>query len=724
MVAAPEGQTLDEREYRGAVDELIAGITDLPQVDGDAATSADSSFLKNPVDAAAAQEEQIVGAARQQGGDVEAARQNAAALSPLSEDGRVGVLTFEWDVEEPTDIEPSSQEALADLLGDVTEETGLVAEANGPGMTSVEPPGATAELIGIGVALLVLLLTFGSLVAAGLPIVNAVVGVGLGLAGVTAATALTDSIGSTTPILASMLGLAVGIDYTLFIVARYRSELHHTDDRAHAAGIAVGTSGSAVVFAGLTVLIALAALTVVGIPFLTAMGLAAAATVLLAVLVALTLLPAVLGMLKSKAFGGRVRRYRPVRDEHGLVVNNGVRWARLLGRAPLAFAVLVVIVLGALAVPMAQMQLAFPSDSTASVDTTQRRASDLMAEAFGPGREGPLLVVVDGRDVEDDDERQAAFGEVAGWAAGQDDVANAQVVATNAPVDDTGAPTGAATGAIIQLLPESGPTDEATLDLLENLRDGEGGVEESTGTDLGVTGLTAITTDVSDRLNGALPVYLAVVIGLAFVLLVLVFRSILVPLTATLGFLPVGAGHPRRDRRGVPGGRVRHLRGPADRQLPPDHADRHRVRLGDGLPGVPGDPDAGGARARPLHPGGGRRRVPQQRPRRDGRGNHHDRGVRGVHADGRPDHQVDGLRARDLDRVRRVHRPHGADPRGPLPARREGLVAPRLARPPAAQRRRRGRVARARLHPHRPPARATRSSPPPPCDVESGLVAR
>src|SRR3546814_1386826 len=135
-------------------------------------------------------------------------------------------------------------------------------------------------------------------------------------------------IGTTTPILATMLGLVVGIDYTLFILARYRNELEHTDDREEAIGVAVGTAGSAVVFAGLTVLIALSALAVVRIPFLTSMGLAAAGTVLIAVLVALTLLPAILGMLKTKSFGGQVRKYVPTRDEKGKIVNNGVQSGR------------------------------------------------------------------------------------------------------------------------------------------------------------------------------------------------------------------------------------------------------------------------------------------------------------------------------------------------------------------------------------------------------------
>jgi len=544
VVAAPEGHTLAEPEYADAIAELITQIPGLPQMDADAAQQ---PGLVDPTTAADALEKQYVDGAKAAGGNVAQAREDAAAISPLSADGRIGTLSFEWDVDTVADLKATSVEALEDLLHETTADTGLVAEANGQGMSVQEAPGGTAELIGLGIALVVLLLSFGSLIAAGMPLINAVFGVGLSMAGVTAMTAFMDLSSSTTA-LSSMIGLAVGIDYTLFILARYRTELHHTDDRKHAAGIAVGTAGSAVVFAGLTVLIALSALSVVGIPFLTSMGLAAAATVFIAVLVALTLLPALLGMTKSWAFRGRhvpvpglrwmrIRQYLPKRDQHGLVVNNGVRWARVLAKAPVAWVLGVVVLLGALAVPITQMYLAFPSDSTAASDTTQRKAADLAEEAFGPGRQGPFVVVVDGRGITGAEQRTEAFDRVVDWAAGQDDVANAQLVATNAPRDADGAPTGPATGAIIQITPASGPDDPKTLDLLEALRDGQSSIEAETDTVVGVTGLTAITTDVSDQLNGALPVYLAVVIGLAFILLILVFRSILIPLTATLGFL-------------------------------------------------------------------------------------------------------------------------------------------------------------------------------------------
>jgi RND superfamily putative drug exporter len=517
VVAAPEGHSLEEPTYHQAVDDLVAELRTLPQLSEDAP-------LANPVEAAEAQRQQLLESARQSGTPPGQARANAAALSPLSPDARVGTITFDYDVETPADIAPATQDQLAEVMDDARA-AGLTVEANGSGMSAMTEPGGSSELIGIAVALVVLILTFGSLIAAGLPILTAMWGIGIGITGVTAMTAFMD-IGSSTPMLATMIGLAVGIDYTLFILARYRTELHHTEDREEAIGIAVGTAGSAVVFAGLTVLIALAALAVVRIPFLTAMGLAAAGTVLIAVLVALTLLPALLGMLKSKAFGGRVRKYAPRREPDGHVLNNGVRWARVVGRRPVAFALLVVVALGALAVPLKGLHLAFPTDSTASTDTTQRKASDLMADAFGPGREGPLMVVVDATNLAEAD-RSASIGEVTAWAAQQDGVANAQVVAVNAD----------GSGAQIMIQPSSGPDDTATENLLQALRDGQAGIEEETGTVTGVTGLTAITTDVSERLSDALPVYLTVVIGLAFLLLMLVFRSILVPLTATLGFL-------------------------------------------------------------------------------------------------------------------------------------------------------------------------------------------
>ncbi|MFC7487649.1 MMPL family transporter [Knoellia sp. CPCC 206453] len=520
VIAAPEGQKLSDPTNTAKVDALLSDLKGLPQMPVEGTPGA--AQLVSPVAAADSQREQMLKAATEQGTPAAEAEANAAALSPLSADGRIGTITWAFDVKTVTDVEPATQDAVLAAL-DTARDQGLTAEVNGAGMQSFAPPGGTSELIGLAIAALVLILTFGSLVAAGLPLVTAVIGVGIGSLLVVGATAFWD-LGTMTPTLATMLGLAVGIDYALFILSRYRSELRHTDDRAEAAGRALGTAGSAVVFAGLTVIIALAALSLVRIPFLTTMGLAAAATVFVSVLIALTLTPAILGMLKGKAFAGRVRKEK---IDEGEVVNNGVRWARLVGRAPALVAVLAIVVLGALAIPMKDLHLALPSDSTSPVETTQRKAADLMTDAFGAGRQGPLVLIVDGRDISDPEQRPAAYGEVVTWTAGQTDVANAQIVGMNE----------AGTGAQILITPKSGPDDEATLTLLEDLRGTSADIEAQTGTTVGVTGLTAIQTDVSEKLQSALLPYLAVVVGLAFILLMIVFRSILIPLTATLGFL-------------------------------------------------------------------------------------------------------------------------------------------------------------------------------------------
>ena len=518
VMAAPQGHSLREAKYQQAAGALVKDLATLPQMP--------KTPIAPPVQASDAQYKMAVDGAMKNGAPKAVAEANAKALLPLSQDGRVGTISFEFDVPSVPDVKAATQDDLIAMLHKHAQSSGMQIEVNGQGMQQMPETGGSAELIGMAVAAIVLIITFGSLIAAGLPLVTALFGVGSGMIGIYLATSFT-TIGTTTPMLATMIGLAVGIDYTLFILARYRAELRHTDDRAHAAGLAVGKAGSAVVFAGLTVLIALAALMVVGIPFLTSMGMAAAGTVFFAVLVALTLLPAILGMLKTKAFGGRVRKHKDPLDEDGRPLNNGVRWARFLGKKPAAIVALVVVLLGALAVPMTDMHLALPSDSTAAKTTTQRKAADLVAGAFGEGRQAPFIAVVDGTQLGSQQARMGAYGQVVAWAAKQKGVANAQMIAVNKD----------ASGAQVLITPTTGADDTATDNLLSALRDGESGIESATKTEVGITGITAIQTDVSERLTGALPIYLAVVVGLAFILLMLVFRSLLVPLTATLGFL-------------------------------------------------------------------------------------------------------------------------------------------------------------------------------------------
>ncbi|MFC7828179.1 MMPL family transporter [Streptomyces sp. NPDC057375] len=448
----------------------------------------------------------------------------------VSKDGTIAYASVKYDVS-GMELEESTKDALEDAAQQARD-AGLTVEVGGDALQAVPETGAT-EVIGIAVAAVVLVITFGSLVAAGLPLLTALIGVGIGVSSITAlASAL--ELGSTTSILAMMIGLAVGIDYALFIVSRYRAELAEGREREEAAGRAVGTAGSAVVFAGLTVVIALVGLAVVNIPMLTKMGIAAAGTVAIAVLIALTMIPALLGYAgrRVKPAGakgkllGRSRKGEPKQEEPGgqPKANLGTRWASFVVRRPLAVLLLGVIGLGAAAVPAASLELGLPDDGSQPTSTTQRRAYDLLSEGFGPGFNGPLMVVVDAKG---SDAPKDAFTDVEKQIKDLDGV-----VAVTPPAPNKGGDT-----ATITVIPDSKPSSVQTEDLVHAIRDAGGDVEAKTGAETLVTGSTAMNIDVSEKLNDALVPYLVLVVGLAFLLLIVVFRSILVPLKAALGFL-------------------------------------------------------------------------------------------------------------------------------------------------------------------------------------------
>ncbi|MFC8423861.1 MMPL family transporter [Streptomyces sp. NPDC057236] len=441
----------------------------------------------------------------------------------VSQDGTIAYASVSYKVS-GMELEDSSRDALEGAAEDARD-SGLTVEIGGDALQAV-PHTGSAEIIGIGVAAVVLVITFGSLLAAGLPLLTAIIGVGIGVASITALASTLD-LGSTTSILASMIGLAVGIDYALFVVSRYRAELAEGRGREEAAGRAVGTAGSAVVFAGLTVVIALVGLSVVNIPMLTKMGIAAAGTVAIAVLIALTLIPALLGYAgrrvrpageKSKLLGGGRAAKKPQRP------NMGTRWAGFVVRRPLAVLLLGVVGLGAAAVPAASLELGLPDDGSQSTSTTQRRAYDLLSEGFGPGFNGPLVVVVDAKDSDDPD---AVFKQAGDDIKGLDNVVNVAPAAPNKAGDT----------ATITVVPDSKPSSVTTEDLVHDIRDTGADIKADTGADVLVTGSTAMNIDVSQKLNDALVPYLVLVVGLAFLLLIVVFRSILVPLKAALGFL-------------------------------------------------------------------------------------------------------------------------------------------------------------------------------------------
>ncbi|MFD5298373.1 MMPL family transporter [Streptomyces mutabilis] len=450
----------------------------------------------------------------------------------VSKDGTIAYASVKYDVS-GMELEDSTKDAL-EGAAQQARDAGLTVEIGGDALQAV-PHTGTTEIIGIAVAAVVLVITFGSLVAAGLPLLTALIGVGIGVSSITAlASAL--ELGSTTSILAMMIGLAVGIDYALFIVSRYRAELAEGREREEAAGRAVGTAGSAVVFAGLTVVIALVGLAVVNIPMLTKMGVAAAGTVAIAVVIALTLVPALLGYAgrrvkpagaKGKLLGrGRKSADRAAEKTGGArpKANLGTRWARFVVRRPLAVLLLGVIGLGAAAVPAASLELGLPDDGSQPTSTTQRRAYDLLSEGFGPGFNGPLMVVVDAKG---SDAPQQVFTDVSDEIKGLDDV-----VAVTPPQPNKSGDT-----ATITVVPDSKPSSVQTEDLVHAIRDAGADIEADTGAETLVTGSTAMNIDVSQKLNDALLPYLVLVVGLAFLLLIVVFRSILVPLKAALGFL-------------------------------------------------------------------------------------------------------------------------------------------------------------------------------------------
>ncbi|WP_432195634.1 MMPL family transporter [Streptomyces sp. bgisy027] len=449
------------------------------------------------------------------------------AAKAVSKDGTIAYASVKYEVS-GMELKDASREALEDAAQDARD-AGLTVEVGGDALQTTPETGAT-EVIGIAVAAVVLVITFGSLIAAGLPLLTALIGVGIGISTITAlANAL--ELGSTTSTLAMMIGLAVGIDYALFIVSRYRAELAEGREREEAAGRAVGTAGSAVVFAGLTVVIALVGLSVVNIPMLTKMGIAAAGTVVIAVLIALTMIPALLGYAgkKVRPAGSKSRWMGGNRAERKAASgkakpNMGTRWASFVVRRPIAVLLLGVIGLGAAAIPASSLELGLGDDGSQPTSTTQRRAYDLLSDGFGPGFNGPLMVVVDAKGQDDPD---AVFQQVG------DDIKGLKNVVTVTPA----APNKAGDTATITVIPKSKPSSVTTEDLVHSIRDKGAEVKADTDADVLVTGSTAMNIDVSQKLNDALLPYLALVVGLAFLLLIVVFRSILVPLKAALGFL-------------------------------------------------------------------------------------------------------------------------------------------------------------------------------------------
>ena len=502
IVVAAEGESVEDEPYRGLIEGAAA------ELEG----AVDVTAVQTPFSELAS------------GG---LADDSSAALITVQIEGEMSA------VKDATvaSIEDATAEIRAGLPA------GGQASYGGEIFSAAVPGVSPTEAVGVIIAFVVLALTLGSLIAAGMPLLIALLGVGVSIAGMFFVTAFVE-LTSTTPMLALMLGLAVGIDYTLFIVSRHQEQLRAGLSVEESIARATATSGSAVVFAGLTVIIALVGLSVAGIPFLSALGIAAAAAVAIAVLIAITLTPSVMAMVGLRILPKRQRRALQAAEtgESGAAPHGPSRadrffagWVRVATRRPILTIVLILVGLGLATAPAAQIRLALPNATSLEADDPARVTYELTGEHFGDGANGPLLLT--GSIIGSDD----PLGLMADLADEIRDVPGVADVPLATP--NQGADTG-----IIQVVPEEGPHAASTTELVHTLRGMHDQWEEEYGVSLAVTGFTAVGIDVSDKLLKALIPFGILVVGLSLVLLAMVFRSVWVPIKATLGYLlSVGA---------------------------------------------------------------------------------------------------------------------------------------------------------------------------------------
>lgn len=525
IVVAADGDSVEAPTYKDEIEKEVDRLEDLPHVD--AVTSPFDDTVKGAV-----------------------SDDESAAMISVQYDGTQQEVGEAAPDQLLNELDPL-RDALPD--GSQVEGGGELFQITGVAISWVEG-------IGVVIAFIVLLLTLGSFRAAGMPLITALIGVGISVLLVVGSTAF-GAVNSSSIMLALMLGLAVGIDYALFIVSRARALLAEGHDPLEATGRAVATAGSAVVFAGMTVMIALLGLSLAGIPFLTVMGIGASGSVVIAVLISLTMVPALLGLVKDKITPKPTKRYRralataqkkadarvdstaEVAPAQGSITAEAeaeaeagepypqtimnkffAGWLRVVTKIPLLTIVIIVGGLALFAIPASNLQLSLPTAGSQEEGTPARTTYDLIDEHFGPGFNGPLVMtseIVTSDDPLDDVEK--IENEI-------EDVEGVDQVILATPNRD-------ATTALFQIIPTTSSEDPATLDTVDRLRDLSADIEDEDGFDTAVTGATAIQIDVSDQLGKALVPFGIFVVGFSIILLMMVFRSIAVPIKATGGFL-------------------------------------------------------------------------------------------------------------------------------------------------------------------------------------------
>lgn len=447
----------------------------------------------------------------------------ADGIRVVSEDGATAIVNVQF-TEPRLELEQGSKDAVIEHFESEPIDGVEVAFSTDISQGVPEILGV-GEAVGVALAAIVLIVVLGSLLAAAFPIVTALVGVAIGAMATLAFSGVVQ-MASVTPILGVMLGLAVGIDYSLFILYRHRKQLLQGAEVVESIGLANGTAGNAVVFAGTTVIVALLALNITGIPFLGLMGTAGAVSVAVAVLIAVSLTPALLGLAKTRVLSKRAR----ARVASAAAIETETPRVRRRAVAPMSTrrAVLTVLIATAallvVAIPSMSMRLGLPDGGSEAEDSTAYRAYTLTEQSFGEGVTGPLLVTATLPSGLEDDQVTGAQLLVARELAAMDDVV---AVAPIAVSDDNSL-------AAFQVVPEEGPNSTSTETLVRELRQLP---PLDDGITLGVAGQAAINIDISEGLADVLPLYLVVVVGLSFLIMVMVFRSLLVPLIATAGFV-------------------------------------------------------------------------------------------------------------------------------------------------------------------------------------------
>jgi putative drug exporter of the RND superfamily len=446
----------------------------------------------------------------------------------VSPDGRVALIRIQYP--ERAELSPADLANLKTTLDDLRGSTDLRIEAGGDLYFAFEqPPSGVGEALGLAVAIVILLLAFGSIVAMGLPIGTALLGLAVG-AGSLSLVAYVVDIPSWAVVIGSMIGLGVGIDYALFILTRHRQNLAAGHSVPVAIGRANATAGLSVLFAGVTVMVAILGLKLSGIPMMEKMGYASAIMVAAVMLASITLLPAILGIVKHRVNSARIPfvKQKPADNPDAA----SAKWAARVVAKPVRYGGAAAVILGILAIPAFSMHLGFADAGNDAPDTTTRKSYDLMAEGYGAGINGPLEVVLeaDGAAIPN-----GAIERVSTSLASEPGVATVNPPSTNGTRDI----------AIISVIPTTSPQDERTGKLLEHIRaDLIPAALEGSDVEASVTGQTALTNDVSSRLEERMPLFLGAVIGLSFLLLMIVFRSVLVPLkAAVLNVLGVSAAY-------------------------------------------------------------------------------------------------------------------------------------------------------------------------------------